>query len=143
MAKREHFVTKHIKIWPNTRIGKKTILSNIFSKNLTFNRKKSTKILTIRMTKGQKKAKSREIYNYLQDKRNLQVKNRKTYQKLCNSTRQGFAQELGIGFQVQNVEFGQKSLGSLSMRALQNILLWMNISKKSHFQTLRAICIFK
>ena len=23
MAKREHFVTKHIKIWPNTRIGKK------------------------------------------------------------------------------------------------------------------------
>ena len=98
MAKREHFVTKHIKIWPNTRIGKKTILSNIFSKNLTFNRKKSTKILTIRMTKGQKKAKSREIYNYLQDKRNLQVKNRKTYQKLCNSTRQGFAQELGIGF---------------------------------------------
>ena len=32
------------------------------------------------MMKSQKKAKSREIYNYLQDKRNLQVKNRKTYQ---------------------------------------------------------------
>ena len=29
------------------------------------------------MMKGQKKAKSREIYNYLQDKRNLQVKNKK------------------------------------------------------------------
>ena len=50
------------------------------------------------MMKSQKKAKSREIYNYLQDKRNLQVKNRKTYQKLCNITRQGFAQESGIGF---------------------------------------------
>ena len=34
------------------------------------------------MMKSQKKAKSREIYNYLQDKRNLQVENRKNLPKI-------------------------------------------------------------